>query len=45
MLLLLNKIEYEEADIEAITQSIAQIILKGVGLTIPSHLEKCSDNT
>ena len=34
-LLLLNKYEYEESDVKAITQSIAQIILKGVGLSIP----------
>ncbi len=34
-LLLLNKHEYEEIDVKAITQSIAQIILKGIGLSIP----------
>jgi len=34
-LLLLNKHEYEESDVKAITQSTAQIILKGVGLSIP----------
>lgn len=34
-LLLLNKHEYEENDVKAITQSIAQIILKGIGLSIP----------
>ncbi len=34
-LLLLNKREYEENDVKAITQSIAQIILKGIGLSIP----------
>lgn len=37
-LLLLNKDEYEESDVNAITQSIAQIILKGVGLSIPESL-------
>lgn len=37
-LLLLNKHEYEENDIKAITQSITQIILKGVGLSIPDSL-------
>lgn len=37
-LLLLNKLEYEESDVEAITQSIAQILLKGVGLSIPNSL-------
>lgn len=34
-LMLLNKHEYEESDIKDITQSIAQLILKGVGLSIP----------
>lgn len=37
-LLLLNKHEYEESDIQEITHSIAQIILKGVGLSIPNSL-------
>ena len=35
VLLVMNKLEYEEEDIEKITQSIAQIILNGVGLNIP----------
>ena len=34
-LLLLNKAEYEDSDVQTITESIAQIILKGVGLSIP----------
>lgn len=37
-LLLLNKHEYEESDVESIIQSTAQIILKGVGLSIPQSL-------
>ena len=35
VLLLLNKQEYEDRDVEVITESVAQIILKGVGLSIP----------
>jgi TetR/AcrR family transcriptional regulator len=38
VLLVLDKPAYEEKDFIAITQSIAQIILKGIGLQIPKHL-------
>jgi TetR/AcrR family transcriptional regulator len=38
VLLVLDKPAYEEKDVIAITQSIAQIILKGIGLQIPEHL-------
>ncbi|MDM7861333.1 TetR/AcrR family transcriptional regulator [Alteromonas sp. ASW11-36] len=39
VLLVMNKIEYEDADFDAITQSVASIILKGVGLTIPDSIK------
>lgn len=35
VLLVQNKLEYEDSDVEKITQSIAQLILTGVGLAIP----------
>ena len=38
VLLILNKREYEQQDIEEITQSIAQIVLTGIGLTVPNLL-------
>ena len=37
VLLLLNKLEYEERDIDEITASLAQIILTGVGLKVPNN--------
>ncbi|TYK66630.1 TetR/AcrR family transcriptional regulator [Colwellia echini] len=43
VLLLLNKLEYEDSDIEGITHSIAQITLKGVGLSIPDNPNENSD--
>jgi TetR/AcrR family transcriptional regulator len=35
VLLVMNRIEYENSDVDSITQSIAQIILRGIGLDIP----------
>lgn len=36
VLLVLNKLEYDDKDVDEITQSIAQLILKGVGLQLPT---------
>ena len=38
VLLVLDKPAYEQQDVSAITQSIAQIILKGVGLQLPEPI-------
>lgn len=35
VLVVLNKLEYEDSDVDEITKSVAQIILNGVGLTLP----------
>lgn len=35
VLVVLNKLEYEQSDIDEITRSVSQIILNGVGLTLP----------
>ncbi len=40
VLLVLDKPAYEHKDVVAITQSIAQIILKGIGLTLPPQAEQ-----
>lgn len=37
ILILQNKLEYEETDIDAITRSIGQIILTGLGLPLPNQ--------
>ncbi|MCU4676056.1 TetR/AcrR family transcriptional regulator [Catenovulum sp. 2E275] len=37
ILILQNKLEYEESDIQAITRSIAQLILGGLGLKLPEN--------
>ena len=37
VLLLQNKLEYEESDIDDITASVAKIIINGVGLAMPTH--------
>ena len=39
VLLVMNKLEYDETDVAQITQSTAHIILKGIGLKIPEHCE------
>ncbi len=39
VLLVMNKLEYDETDVAQITQSTAHIILKGIGLKIPEHSE------
>lgn len=39
VLLVMNKLEYDETDVAQITQSTAHIILKGIGLKIPEHNE------
>jgi TetR/AcrR family transcriptional regulator len=39
VLLVMNKLEYDETDVAQITQSIAHIILKGIGLKIPVQNE------
>ncbi len=38
ILILQNKLEYEESDIEAITRSTAQLILGGLGLKLPESI-------
>jgi TetR/AcrR family transcriptional regulator len=35
VLVVLNKLEYEDSDVDEITQSVSQIILNGVGLKLP----------
>jgi len=35
VLVVLNKLEYENSDVDEITQSVAQIVLNGVGLKVP----------
>ena len=39
VLLVMNKLEYDKTDVAQITQSIAHIILKGIGLKIPEQSE------
>lgn len=39
VLLVMNKLEYDETDVAHITQSIAHIILKGIGVKVPEQTE------